>query len=246
MASDQASRCGRCSGLGHQRVRHVGGHGANDGRDPRGEVEGVALEPETGSGTRGGRAGNGEPGTVTPSGASVRGSSGRASGAPPPGSRLPASRIVTDAGLHRHNHPDRRPDWTFEPKYDGVRVLAFASGSSVRLITRNGKDKSHQFPEVTAGVRALAPPAQAAVRAGRRDRRVRGRRTRAVPGAAGSHAPAGDDGHRRSGDEHAVRADRVRPPRRWRHCADRPAVDRSPQATRALRRHAAAEGRATR
>jgi bifunctional non-homologous end joining protein LigD len=47
-------------------------------------------------------------------------------------------------------------NWTFEPKYDGVRVLAFASGSSVRLITRNGKDKSHQFPEVTAGVRALA------------------------------------------------------------------------------------------
>jgi bifunctional non-homologous end joining protein LigD len=46
--------------------------------------------------------------------------------------------------------------WTFEPKYDGVRVLAFASGSGVRLVTRNGKDKSHQFPEVTAGVRALA------------------------------------------------------------------------------------------
>ena len=47
-------------------------------------------------------------------------------------------------------------DWTFEPKYDGVRVLAFASGESVRLITRNGKDKAHQFPEVTAGVLALA------------------------------------------------------------------------------------------
>ena len=46
--------------------------------------------------------------------------------------------------------------WTFEPKYDGVRVLAFASGTSVRLITRNGKDKSHQFPEVTAAIRALA------------------------------------------------------------------------------------------
>jgi bifunctional non-homologous end joining protein LigD len=46
--------------------------------------------------------------------------------------------------------------WTFEPKYDGVRVLAFASGSSVRLITRNGKDKSLQFPEVTDAVRALA------------------------------------------------------------------------------------------
>lgn len=46
--------------------------------------------------------------------------------------------------------------WTFEPKYDGVRVLAFASGRGVRLITRNGKDKSRQFPEVTEGVRALA------------------------------------------------------------------------------------------
>jgi bifunctional non-homologous end joining protein LigD len=46
--------------------------------------------------------------------------------------------------------------WTFEPKYDGVRVLAFASGTSVRLITRNAKDKAHQFPEVTAGIRALA------------------------------------------------------------------------------------------
>jgi bifunctional non-homologous end joining protein LigD len=47
-------------------------------------------------------------------------------------------------------------DWTFEPKYDGVRVLAFASGSGVRLVTRNGKDKSHQFPEVTAAIRSLA------------------------------------------------------------------------------------------
>jgi bifunctional non-homologous end joining protein LigD len=46
--------------------------------------------------------------------------------------------------------------WTFEPKYDGVRVLAFASGSGVRLVTRNGNDKSAQFPEVAAAVRTLA------------------------------------------------------------------------------------------
>ncbi|HUS30218.1 MAG TPA: DNA ligase D [Kofleriaceae bacterium] len=50
----------------------------------------------------------------------------------------------------------RGEGWTFEPKYDGVRVLAFASGDDVRLITRNGLDKREQFPEVTAGVRALA------------------------------------------------------------------------------------------
>jgi bifunctional non-homologous end joining protein LigD len=38
--------------------------------------------------------------------------------------------------------------WTFEPKYDGVRVLAFATPAEVTLITRNGKDKSAQFPEI--------------------------------------------------------------------------------------------------
>ena len=46
--------------------------------------------------------------------------------------------------------------WTFEPKYDGIRVLAFATDERVRLITRNGKDKADQFPEVSAGVLALA------------------------------------------------------------------------------------------
>ena len=39
-------------------------------------------------------------------------------------------------------------DWTFEPKYDGIRVLAFATADDVRLITRNGKDKAAQFPEI--------------------------------------------------------------------------------------------------
>jgi bifunctional non-homologous end joining protein LigD len=43
-------------------------------------------------------------------------------------------------------------DWVFEPKYDGVRVLAYAAGREVALISRNGIDKAPQFPEV---VRAL-------------------------------------------------------------------------------------------
>jgi bifunctional non-homologous end joining protein LigD len=67
-------------------------------------------------------------------------------------------------------------DWTFEPKYDGMRVLAFArpgdeadaalTGASspgprrrrqgVRLMTRNGRDKSAQFPEVADALRSLA------------------------------------------------------------------------------------------
>jgi bifunctional non-homologous end joining protein LigD len=46
--------------------------------------------------------------------------------------------------------------WTFEPKYDGMRVIAEASGRQVRLVTRNGKDKSGQFPEIVLALRELA------------------------------------------------------------------------------------------
>jgi bifunctional non-homologous end joining protein LigD len=46
--------------------------------------------------------------------------------------------------------------WTFEPKYDGIRVLGFATADAVRLVTRNGKDKAAQFPEVSDALRALA------------------------------------------------------------------------------------------
>jgi bifunctional non-homologous end joining protein LigD len=46
--------------------------------------------------------------------------------------------------------------WAFEPKYDGIRVLAFATAKTVKLMTRNGKDKAKQFPEVADALRRLA------------------------------------------------------------------------------------------
>lgn len=46
--------------------------------------------------------------------------------------------------------------WAFEPKYDGIRVLAFATDEGVRLVTRNGNEKSRQFPEVVEALRTLA------------------------------------------------------------------------------------------
>ena len=46
--------------------------------------------------------------------------------------------------------------WTFEPKYDGIRVLAYATPTDVKLITRNGKDKALQFPEIVAVLKKLA------------------------------------------------------------------------------------------
>jgi bifunctional non-homologous end joining protein LigD len=46
--------------------------------------------------------------------------------------------------------------WTFEPKFDGIRVLAYATDDDVRLMTRNGKDKAKQFPEIVAALKKLA------------------------------------------------------------------------------------------
>jgi bifunctional non-homologous end joining protein LigD len=46
--------------------------------------------------------------------------------------------------------------WTFEPKYDGIRVLAYSTSGEVKLITRNGKDKAKQFPEIVTALKKLA------------------------------------------------------------------------------------------
>jgi bifunctional non-homologous end joining protein LigD len=50
----------------------------------------------------------------------------------------------------------RGEGWTYEPKYDGMRVLAEVSARAVRLVTRNGKEKQTQFPEVVAALRSFA------------------------------------------------------------------------------------------
>jgi bifunctional non-homologous end joining protein LigD len=52
--------------------------------------------------------------------------------------------------------PRDERDWIYEPKYDGIRILAIAVEGRVALITRNGKDKAAQFPEIAEGVLALS------------------------------------------------------------------------------------------
>ena len=54
--------------------------------------------------------------------------------------------------------PFHRPGWIWEEKYDGIRLIAVKDGRSVRLITRNDKDRTADFAEVAAAIAALAAP----------------------------------------------------------------------------------------
>src|SRR4051812_27825434 len=52
------------------------------------------------------------------------------------------------------------PDWTFEPKLDGLRVLARFDGSKLTLLSRNNKPQESRFPEIAEGLRrSLRHPA---------------------------------------------------------------------------------------
>ncbi|HET7341419.1 MAG TPA: non-homologous end-joining DNA ligase [Methylomirabilota bacterium] len=54
--------------------------------------------------------------------------------------------------------PFHRPGWVWEEKYDGIRLIALKDGRHVRLLTRNDKDRTADFPEVVAAVAALPAP----------------------------------------------------------------------------------------
>jgi bifunctional non-homologous end joining protein LigD len=50
----------------------------------------------------------------------------------------------------------RGEEWTFEPKYDGIRILAFVADGSVSLLSRNGNSKTTQFPEIVSALAGLS------------------------------------------------------------------------------------------
>jgi bifunctional non-homologous end joining protein LigD len=78
-----------------------------------------------------------------------------------PAHRIPASRLVpagevspmppklepmhAEIGAAPFNHPD----WLWEPKLDGYRVIAFLSGKEVRLRSRRGLELAPAFPMLT-------------------------------------------------------------------------------------------------
>jgi bifunctional non-homologous end joining protein LigD len=46
--------------------------------------------------------------------------------------------------------------WVFEPKYDGIRIIGYASGDRAALFSRNALDKTQQFPEIAEALSALS------------------------------------------------------------------------------------------
>jgi bifunctional non-homologous end joining protein LigD len=47
-------------------------------------------------------------------------------------------------------------EWIFEPKYDGIRVIGVAHDGEVALFSRNGLEKTRQFPEIAEALTAAA------------------------------------------------------------------------------------------
>jgi len=53
--------------------------------------------------------------------------------------------------------PFDKPGWIYEEKYDGIRILTYKEKDRVRLMSRNGKDRTGSFPRIAAAIRNLKP-----------------------------------------------------------------------------------------
>jgi bifunctional non-homologous end joining protein LigD len=51
--------------------------------------------------------------------------------------------------------PFDKPDWVYEEKYDGYRLLAYREGKHVSLMSRNDIDYAATYPEVAAAIASL-------------------------------------------------------------------------------------------
>jgi bifunctional non-homologous end joining protein LigD len=89
---------------------------------------------------------------------------GRATGIEARLAELGAARRPVDPAAQRPmlaTHADRAfrdPEWLFELKYDGFRLMAAKEGGRVRLFYRRGADVTHLFPDLARAVAALPYP----------------------------------------------------------------------------------------
>jgi bifunctional non-homologous end joining protein LigD len=89
-------------------------------------------------------------------------------GTAPAPSRLAAAQLAPDGELERMPRTlapmlaesgerlRTDPQWRYEPKLDGYRVIAHLQGGKVRLLSRRGLELSHAFPEIVAELQAQA------------------------------------------------------------------------------------------
>jgi bifunctional non-homologous end joining protein LigD len=78
----------------------------------------------------------------------------------PEARRAPFPRKILPMLASLARAPFSGPDWSFEPKLDGYRVLAAIEGGKVRLLSRRGLDNTAKYGPVAAGL-ASQPVAQA-------------------------------------------------------------------------------------
>jgi bifunctional non-homologous end joining protein LigD len=76
----------------------------------------------------------------------------RTRSAPPPTIGRALAPMLATVGTEIPNGEE----WTFEPKYDGIRILAFVADGSVSLLSRNGNSKTAQFPEIVSALAGLS------------------------------------------------------------------------------------------
>ena len=51
--------------------------------------------------------------------------------------------------------PFHREGWVYEEKVDGWRMLAYKNGERVRLVSRNGRDHTRRFADISAAIAKL-------------------------------------------------------------------------------------------
>ena len=52
--------------------------------------------------------------------------------------------------------PVTQPGLVYEPKYDGIRAIVEIQAGSISIYSRNGNDKTRQFPAIARALKALA------------------------------------------------------------------------------------------
>ena len=70
------------------------------------------------------------------------------------GAEIPYPKRLRPMMAGSANSAFSHPDWLFEPKLDGYRVLAFLKGEQVTLLSRNGLDLTSRLPEVVSDLKA--------------------------------------------------------------------------------------------